>query len=717
MQRTRSSSCHSVFGQSLSELPKNELPTCLQVCKYSLFLKENKYRSNKDIVSELAETVIEIWNRASIPSQSLKNVKIKLLRLLEEGSQATRHGKQNERSMFEEDLDKLFDIAACQCKEFAECQCSKDSKVPQREQDFLTDQRTTRLMRIGVVDVKVTQMMNRKKFREDRMKEREEEEMQRKKKKNEAVSSVDTSEPDDTDLNSSGEMVEDEWTQPEKNMTPIPTVALQADRYGISNAAAAAISTATLVDYAIISPDDKNNIIDPNKVYRARKMLRCKLKEATVDEDTVAIFFDGRKDQTLEKEKVGNKYYGQTRTEDHYVLVGEPGTSYLRHLTIEQGTGAAIADGIYKALQDMEIESKIFAVGADSTPVNTGRKNGAIHLLESRLGRPVQWLICSLHLNELPLRHLCKKLIGPSESATQWKGPISNALSSCETLPRSPSGFKKIDNGDPLPNIDVEELSCDQSYLYQIISAIRTGYIDDDLLRQKPGPMLLSRWLTTANRICRLYISSDRPSDELLTLTQFIVCHYGPMWFTIKRSWKCTDGPKHLLDQILKLRLLPSNIVHTVWPVIARNSYWAHHENVLLAMLADEDRENRETAINIIKEIRLRETSTSQCVREFLTPRISQNAETLKDLLPTNITFEPPLTMNLTIEELDNIIKVPLDIQIPCHSQGVERCVKLVTEASSAVYGEDARDGFIKARIKSRSFMPSFKSKQDFSVV
>jgi len=35
----------------------------------------------------------------------------------------------------------------------------------------------------------------------------------------------------------------------------------------------------------------------------------------------------------------------------------------------------------------------------------------------------------------------------------------------------------------------------------------------------------------------------------------------------------------------------------------------------------------------------------------------------------------------------------------PCHTQAVERAVKLVTDASTAVCGESARDGFIRARI------------------
>ncbi len=77
--------------------------------------------------------------------------------------------------------------------------------------------------------------------------------------------------------------------------------------------------------------------------------------------------------------------------------------------------------------------------------------------------------------------------------------------------------------------------------------------------------------------------------------------------------------------------------------------------------------------------------------------------------------FEPPLTRKLCDEKLDDFLQHPYHINIPCHSQGVERCVKLVTEASGMVYGADARDGYIRAIVKSRQFMPSLQTKQDFS--
>ena len=336
---TRQSSGHSIFSGPLSELPLTELPTRIQVAQYFLFMKESKYANNKDVIPELAQTIIHRWNRAGIPKQSLKNVKTKLSRLMEEGSRSSKQGKDTEKTRkFEDSLNSLFDIAGCQCEDMSKCTCDKEMKVPQRERDFLTDQRSTRLMQIAGVDKKVTAMMARKTSRQERMAEREEGEKRRKLEAEHTVSSASVIDSDREDSHSGDKCVVDEWsdvTLQEENITdmnvmPIPTVALEADRYGVSNRAAAAICTVTLIDYGIVTADDRTNIVDHHKVWRARQKGRQGLKESSVvDEEINALFFDGRKDMTLVKEEIENRWYGKKEVEDHYVLVGEPGTYYL----------------------------------------------------------------------------------------------------------------------------------------------------------------------------------------------------------------------------------------------------------------------------------------------------------------------------------------------------------------------------------------------------
>jgi hypothetical protein len=53
----------------------------------------------------------------------------------------------------------------------------------------------------------------------------------------------------------------------------------------------------------------------------------------------------------------------------------------------------------------------LIAIGYDGTVVNTGYKTGVIRLIEE-LGRPLQWIVCLFHFNELQLRHLVEQLDG-----------------------------------------------------------------------------------------------------------------------------------------------------------------------------------------------------------------------------------------------------------------------------------------------------------------
>lgn len=47
----------------------------------------------------------------------------------------------------------------------------------------------------------------------------------------------------------------------------------------------------------------------------------------------------------------------------------------------------------------------------------------------------------------------------------------------------------------------------------------------------------------------------------------------------------------------------------------------------------------------------------------------------------------------------------------------LDRCIKLVTESSTAIYGEETRDGFIKVRVESRKILTKFETKSKFSTL
>lgn len=116
--------------------------------------------------------------------------------------------------------------------------------------------------------------------------------------------------------------------------------------------------------------------------------------------------------------------------------------------------------------------------------------------------------------------------------------------------------------------------------------------------------MAHSRWVTTANRILRLYVSTTIPSEGLKLITNYVVKVYAPSWFNIKKNHQAIHGPRLIHDMIRMCSFLPSEYKKLAFEVIQRNSYFAHSENILLAMLEDSRSFVRELALRRIIKAR-----------------------------------------------------------------------------------------------------------------
>ena len=278
----------------------------------------------------------------------------------------------------------------------------------------------------------------------------------------------------------------------------------------------------------------------------------------------------------------------------------------------------------------------------------------------------------------------------------------------CETLPVVK--FTPIVSETELPEIDPKILSKDQRYLLEMTKAVMSGNCPDDLAKRNPGTICHSRWLTTANHLLRAYISKKKRNKELTTLVKFIVKIYTPIWFSIRKEPECYNGAKHLFKTIQLSRSFDKSTRDTIDSVIQRNSYFGHSENLLLAMMVDDSVEIRTAALNKILECR-KTSKPGTPVRKFQVPKLNFDAQTYTEMIDwTNMT-EPPLTKNIPTEELAVLITVEYYklkdmFKFPCHTQGVERTVKIVTEAARTVCGHEKRHAQILSKLESRSKMP-----------
>ena len=102
-------------------------------------------------------------------------------------------------------------------------------------------------------------------------------------------------------------------------------------------------------------------------------------------------------------------------------------------------------------------------------------------------------------------------------------------------------------------------------------------------------------------------------------------------------------------------------------------------------------------------------------MRPFKVPKLNFKGKSYHEMIFWDAQlYEPPLTKKLSDKEIKHITEVPLVvINFPCHTQMVERGVKMVTEASSKVYGQAERDAYIRQQIKSRTLIPEYRTKKD----
>ncbi|KAG5881012.1 hypothetical protein JTB14_015099 [Gonioctena quinquepunctata] len=439
------------------------------------------------------------------------------------------------------------------------------------------------------------------------------------------------------------------------NSLQLPVPARTLDRYGISDRAGATVASAVLQDVGIIHEEDNKSIIDKTRYVALKETnLKCILKY--LDES---------------------------------------------HITTDE----------------------LKVIGCDGTNIDVGKHSGIIVQLEKHLNRPLQWFVCQSHANQLPLRHLINFLDGSITGPKGFCGPIGQALKGCESLPIAnlfisiyffiTVNSNIIESNIPALNDSVKtDIITDQKSIIGICDAISKRTVDEKLSKRSPGIIVHSRWLRTANRILRLYVPTAEPSENLVVLVTFISKVYGPMWFIIETKPSCLQEALNVWKTIQLSRYLPKKDV--IDPIILR--YFAHPENIPLGMLGNTRQHIRELAVHQISKAR--SSNIQQSLRQFQVPNsLNINASSYMDLIDwsTLVITELLSPMVLPVEVFIEIVKNPDTSMIfseiksyPCHTQAVERAVKIVTEASATVCGNENRDGVIGAKLESREMMPSF---------
>lgn len=216
-------------------------------------------------------------------------------------------------------------------------------------------------------------------------------------------------------------------------------------------------------------------------------------------------------------------------------------------------------------------------------------------------------------------------LDGETSGPQGYKGPIRRSLSDYHNL--LVVNFEPIQSNvdDIIPSIQ-RDLSTDQNYLYDICKVVSTGECPTGFEDKNPGKLSHARWVTNANRILRLYIAPNSPSDTLQELSKFVVKVYAPGWFTIKRNSKIKDWAVNLCKIINFCSYMKDEYQKVIYTCLQKNGYFAHSENLLLSMITDSRKNIHELAIRRIISARKKESAIAANIRKFKIPEIEFSA-------------------------------------------------------------------------------------------
>ena len=736
---TRSKGRHAVFGYP-KELRKNMLPTSEDIFKaYCFYQGQTNYDTANEIAKSIASEVIEIYKTASIPTIEFESIVKKIIRLIEKGKNLRKYPELKRTSItYRERLsafNNLFDICSCKCVDVGivnrkHCICPVDCKIPALEWNFWVDQKSTRKMVIGKIDLLVTGNLVALADKKSKSKHFEVEmrrEMSKQASASKQLQFVSSSEDEDKASSSSEDTKKENYDNESysnsgpQNRQQYPELSKTLDRANVSNRDACLIANALLKDLGLLSHE---NALDPSKLRRQRSAWRLTSVAAhkECNQGIVCLGFDGKIDATLSQcpGAAGRKRFCRKVKEEHYVLVTFPSGKYLDHVVPSSGKSADVSQEILLALKDYKSEETLRAVVCDGTVVNTGKNNGIIRNIENHIQRPVQWLICLLHCNELTLRKLIEVVEGRTTGPKTSEGKISDML---EFEPQQ----KPIIDFTPVPGVLLKladnvmnDLSTDQMYLLKICLLIQRGYKSNGnyisyLQFAQPGSISHARWLTKANRVLRLYVSQKRPSKNLKRIVKFIVNFYAPSWFHIKSHPSCQDGSKNFFFMLSLFRNLDINDQTIIAPVLQNNNYFCHPENILLAAISDDNEDIRKFASE--KILLARHEKSSDGIRCFDKHTIMVNfkAKSYINMVDWDRCdfYEPPLLQEISSEAIGKSQQVILP-HYPCHSQNVERNIKDVSTVSRKVYGHESRHGVIVQMKKSRLDLPTIETKSDF---
>lgn len=596
----------------------NQLPTLKQVLlRFHFFLNEKK--SVRNASHSTVEELISVWQKASIPTRLIKHCIDKIEKvhtewlLLKKNKARTSDAQKKRQILFEEQLDKLFDIAHNE----ALTMCKLDE-----DRQFLIDQRTERKMIISTEDKEYTK-------KQERICERKLKEQKRLEKvqagttlvlgtptASSQISDYDSSEDSDPMKDLSVEELykpsssatqknkSESRPRPDLSSPPIakkilfsPHVISALDRNKVSDREALRLMAPIA---AALGHDPRELPLSRSTIQRERKEARQtifqSIKESTAFDDPVIVHWDG---------KILPDILGTDKVDRLPVLVSCPADGKDKLLGVPKlvgGTGVNAANAVYKKLTEWDLGKKVVGMCFDTTSVNTGLKNGACVLLEHQVEEELLWLACRHHVLEIVLSKVFTFCFGPSSSPDI---PIFKRF-------KAAWQFIRQDSYQPLGNIpgseDLKQSSVDvltvalkgknqprDDYMELIeLALLALGHTPAKIHWRAPGAVHHARWMAKLLYSIKIYLFRDdngfvttpREKAQLERFVKFGVLVYVKYWVEAPLASNAPWSDLSLWNDMTKYKDIDPEVAEIVQNAFKSHLWYLSDELVGLSLFS-----------------------------------------------------------------------------------------------------------------------------------
>lgn len=204
----------------------------------------------------------------------------------------------------------------------------------------------------------------------------------------------------------------------------------------------------------------------------------------------------------------------------------------------------------------------------------------------------------------------------------------------------------------------------DQRYLFDMVMAIQNGIVPDKLAKKRGHKVHKARWLNTASTILRIYVSYSDPPQQLKQMVEYIMKVYAPFWFAVKLNPLAIHGSRYIFKFIKWTREMSKDVQDVARETLKQNGFFCHPENILLAMITDEDAAVREEGYKKIFEARNKPVGQ---IRSLRVPHIRYECDSYIDMIQwesLEITSPPCLHFHpneylAEYRDTDDIIPIP----------------------------------------------------------